>query len=322
MKKIYSPCDTLGTGLGAVHAAGRAVSDAAQAVTLATESIRHLLRRAAPLPTADRRFLDGVPGLLKDRGYRASTVRTYSTCVARYVIWRHRQGLVKDGHDVAGFLADLAARRYRSGVLRLHLGALRTVFDRLLGETITQDLSYAPRPPCTAAAPPQDIRRLVADAPQREALLVLLAATAGLRPSELSGLRWQHVSTSQRTVHVVRGRRARTVELPIPADVAARLARYRTAGAKPEDLVFTGQKPGCPLAVRSIQSALKRLCESHGIVVTYTRLTATARLLTVSLDGAPRPDRPAGGQARPAVTPAGRLPAARAPPTARIRRHA
>ena len=276
--------ETIGTGLGTVRAAGRVARDAAMAAVAAAGAVRRIFRRLGPLPVAERELLGQVPSLLRARGYRESTIVRYSDCTVRYMVWRHARANCEKIHDVPGFLADLTARGQRSAVLRVHLAALRTVLDRLLDQQATSGVRYAARPPCMPPAHPADVRRLLSEASGRDALLVSLAARVGLRPGELSTLKWRQIDTGGSVVQVVRGRRGRTVGLAVPAEVMARLAAHRVS--TPEDYVFPGRGGGRPLAVRSIQLALSRLVSRCQVRTTYTRLAAAARLAAVDIDSA------------------------------------
>ena len=306
--------DTLGTGLGTVHAVILAGRDTAAAAAFAAGAICRILRRLGPLLATDRELLEQVPSLLRDRGYRESTVVRYTECVVRYMIWRHVRFDRAERHDVAGFLADLREQGQRGAVLRLHLAALRTVLDRLLDQRATAGIRYAARPPCTPPARPADIRRLLSEAAGRDALLVSLAAKVGLRPSELSTLRWRQVDIEESVIQVVRGRRGRTVGLALPADVTARLAAYKAVTATSEDYVFPGRRARSPLAVRSVQLALNRLGSRCGVGVTFTRLTAAARLRAPEGDGGIKVTVSAGDATYRPTLPPPCIDRARAPP--------
>jgi integrase/recombinase XerC len=126
------------------------------------------------------------------------------------------------------------------------------------------------------AAPLEDWRRCRESAPEgqgpdpaewlRDAALLELIYSAGLRVSEVCGLRMDQVDPASRTLRVVgKGRKERVIPFGRPAWAALetywRVARpHRT----PADPVFLGSRRG-PLTASQVQGRLKRYLAIAGL---------------------------------------------------------
>ncbi len=152
--------DFVGLGLPAMTAAW--VLDAIELC------LRAAHRRAAGQSTARRRRISRKSDLgvlrdvLIDRGYAPGTAAKYVACVARFLgTTRCAKPEALTDDDVVDYLAQLAQAGLGNASLRLHLCALRTVFDRLLDLRITVDIQHAPRPLQRPPATEQEVRLLM-----------------------------------------------------------------------------------------------------------------------------------------------------------------
>lgn len=61
---------------------------------------------------------------------------------------------------------------------------------------------------------------------KRDYAMLLLAARCGLRPSDIRGLRFEHVRWRERLIVIVQSKNQRALELPLPEDVDEALVDY------------------------------------------------------------------------------------------------
>jgi integrase/recombinase XerD len=113
-----------------------------------------------------------------------------------------------------------------------------------------------------------DISKMLCAAPVgRDRVILRLLYTAGLRASELCGLRWRHAvargDAGQLTVH---GKGGKTRTVLLPASVWGDLAVIEPDDAKPGDPIFPSRRdPSQPLGVRQLLDIVKRAAISAGL---------------------------------------------------------
>jgi integrase/recombinase XerC len=177
--------------------------------------------------------------------------------------------------------------------VRLRLSALRTFYRHLLQQKVVTEQPVrglrvpkeerrlprflsVPDMERLLQAPLEELRRLQSAAEAgaapdptewvRDAAVLELIYSAGLRVSEVCGLRVDQVDLSGRTLHVLgKGRKERVIPFGGPA-LAALEAYWRWIGPqqKPSDPVFQG-RGGVPLSPIRVQTRLKRYLAQAGL---------------------------------------------------------
>ena len=263
--------DTLGTGLGLARAQAELALEVALAVWDLSARLARWVARQCRQDPVEERLQAGAGGLRGERTYALSTVRRYRQIAARFTHWdkKHRAD-DSATPDVAGYLAALAEAPGHGdprhlGLLRTTLCALRTTLEEPPEPELTAGLRLPPRPrPVRAAAPATvaALRRAARD--RREKLLVILACDLGLRPGQMTTLRWGDICLAQRRLYLD-GRHGRE-EIVLSGGALSRLtacARGRAA----DELLFPspqGENPGAA-TVRTLQNALRRLAGRAGV---------------------------------------------------------
>ncbi|MBN8249124.1 MAG: tyrosine-type recombinase/integrase [Verrucomicrobia bacterium] len=226
------------------------------------------------------------------------TVRNYLHALEEFAAWRLGEtGTAVDWvtlrrEDFRRYLRSLGRRNLARSPIHLRFSALRTFYRFLLREALVTEVPLRnlslPKPErrlptfLTAnqvepllAAPLQELARARQEDPEtdpspflRDAALLELLYSSGLRISEACGLRVQDVNPGERIVRVLgKGRRERQVPVGRPA--LAALERY-WAGTRhprdPESPAFPA-RPGHPGAVSpgEIQRRLKRYLAAAGL---------------------------------------------------------
>ena len=151
-------------GLGTPHILGEVVFDAIEALIRSYWKLRESPFSPQPSGSAapNASLTDLREALLK-HGYASSTATKYVRIVAAFlqrVAPSEAKSLRDD--DIEDYLESLREREVSNATQRLHLCALRSVFDRLLGLELTSGIGHAPRPIARPPATEEDVRRLLA----------------------------------------------------------------------------------------------------------------------------------------------------------------
>ncbi|MBT3380221.1 MAG: site-specific integrase [Lentisphaerae bacterium] len=204
--------------------------------------------------------------VLVERNYKASTADKYMACVSRFLrsVRCCRPQELRDD-DVLEFLDELRQSGRGNATLRLHLCALRTVFDRLLELGITADIKHAPRPLQRRPATEEEVRQLmIASPPGRDRLVIDMLNRSKLRPGQLRLLAARtDESLSSGTWDGARKKSGSPKPVPFeltPAD---------TQGVC--WLLPSARGPG-PLSTRTIRRIVERVSRSRSIHATCTAL--------------------------------------------------
>lgn len=228
------------------------------------------------------------------------TVRNYRQALEEFTRWHREVGggsppdwTRLDRDHFRQYLRWLGRQRLARASVRLRLSALRGFYRHLLrqgtvaeqpvrGLRVPKEERRLPRfLPVTdmerlLRAPLEEFRRIQAAAPEgkpsdpvewlRDAAVLELIYSAGLRISEVCALRVEQVDLTGRTLRVVgKGRKERVVPFGEPA-LAALEAYWRAARhtQRPHDPVFQSRPDG-PLRPTLIQSRLKRYLATAGL---------------------------------------------------------
>lgn len=228
------------------------------------------------------------------------TVRNYRQALEEFTLWHREVGgggppdwprLTRD--SFRQYLRWLGRRGLGRASVRLRLSALRAFYRHLLrqGRVADQPVRglrvpkeerrlprFLPVPDMERLlqAPMEEFRRVQASAAKgspadptewlRDAAVLELIYSAGLRISEVCGLRVEHVDPAARTLRVLgKGRKERVVPFGEPA-LAALEAYWRAArhGQASQEPVFLGRSEA-PLRPAMIQGRLKRYLAAAGL---------------------------------------------------------
>jgi integrase/recombinase XerD len=183
---------------------------------------------------------------LRSAGLRTGTLRLYRQVLRGFRDFlQERSAGTRPGcatpELAREFLHRFADRRFSWSWTATHISALRTVFDKLGGASITEGIP-TPKRPCRLhdVLETEEVGRMLKAAEStRDRLAILLFYGCGLKTSELCGLRWRDVDFPGRSVRVsfAGGTRERKVPLPENAIV---LLRAESSFRDPADPVFAG----------------------------------------------------------------------------------
>lgn len=95
-------------------------------------------------------------------------------------------------------------------------------------------------------------------------LLLLLAYGAGLRRSELVGLKWADILFEEHKIHIKQSKGNKDRMVMLPYSIVSYLKNYRTLYPS-DDWVFTGQYKGEALSTNTVQAVMRQAVEKAGL---------------------------------------------------------
>lgn len=224
--------------------------------------------------------------LVAERGAAANTVDAYRRDLGRFVAFtaaRHGTAALADADELRAYLADLHAAGYARRSVQRHLSALRQFFRFLVVEgwrgddpTAHLDGPKSDRPlPRTLSEADVDAllaaAALVEGAPgARLRCLVELLYAAGLRVSELAGLRLVDVDLAEAMLRV-RGKGGRERLVPLGGRAAEAITAYLAVrgrflqGAADAGFLFPSRARQGYLTRQRILQLLKALARDAGL---------------------------------------------------------
>ncbi|MGX9688621.1 tyrosine-type recombinase/integrase [Deinococcus wulumuqiensis] len=174
------------------------------------------------------------------RAYREGIIRFLAHAQTRTV------NLLRPGRDAgAVYVRSLETEGLKPASVRVHLAAARALFRALRWAGVTEADPFSDSKPAKDKVAPWDKRSpysedevaaLLAHAPLRDRVLILLCAHGGLRISEALALRWDEVEAGSLLVRAGKGGKSRRVTLS--RTLATALADFRPGQSA--DLVVGG----------------------------------------------------------------------------------
>lgn len=253
-------------GLGTAHILGELIFDAVEGLIWAYQKLRQPSCPSQPFgTTAPSEARAGLREALLLHGYAPSTATKYARIVAVFLqrVTPAEMKCVRDD-DIEDYLESLRERKVSNATQRLHLCALRAVFDRLLGMGLTAGIRHAPRPVPRPPATEEDMRKLLAACRNPKEQFVCHALNGlKLLPNQLCRLgaagrpalfSWEKSERS-------------CVDRPFPDIVPIVVAKENSPDigwALP-----SSRRPG-PISTRTMRRVVERLAQSCGLRTTCT----------------------------------------------------
>ncbi|MFA5135003.1 MAG: tyrosine-type recombinase/integrase [Patescibacteria group bacterium] len=210
-------------------------------------------------------YLGKVEEELRLRHYSPRTIRAYLGCLRDYFIYKRGNFHVLDIPHIRAYLVRQHDAGSAASTTNLRLNAIKFFYREIMRIADTIDIRFAKRPsrlPIILSR--EEIGRLIgAISNAKHRLLISLAYGAGLRVSEVVGLRVGDVDFGERTIHLkgAKGRKDRITVLP---DKLADGLRNMIAGKSGHDYVFSSERGG-GLTSRTAQKIFEHALATVGI---------------------------------------------------------
>ncbi|MBL7077434.1 MAG: tyrosine-type recombinase/integrase [Kiritimatiellae bacterium] len=175
---------------------------------------------------------------------------------------------------IRNHLNGLVAEHYSWNWVGMNISVLRTVFDKLGGQTVTSQLATPKRPMhLPEILSPGEVRQILAAATTtRDQLLLGLMYGCGLKVGEACRIKWDDLDMEGHTLRVRYARDTRSRLLDIPPDLIP-ILKMGCSRCPGEDYIFQGRHEGAHLSTRMVQLILRSAVKTTDILKTVTCMT-------------------------------------------------
>jgi integrase/recombinase XerD len=183
---------------------------------------------------------------LQMRNLSPHTQKAYVRAVAQLALYHHKSPDLLSPEEVRAYLLHLVNdRRIAPGTYNQVLGALRFFYRVTLGQALVMDRivcqKEARKLPVVLSR--QEVQQCFAAARRLKSRVLLMTIyAAGLRVSEVVGLKVSDIDSQRMTLHVRQGKRKKDRYVMLSETLLAELRRYWQA-YRPTDWLFPGKKP-------------------------------------------------------------------------------
>ena len=216
-------------------------------------------------------FWRDTSAALQQRGYARSTLLYYRQILRAFSQQAAKPPATITREDVHAYLHRLARSRSSAHWIAMNISILRTLFDKLAGQTLLHRIT-GPRLPRTLPdilTTTETEALLNAADTLRDQLLLHLLLGHGLKPSTLRHLRWHDLDCMNLQSEI--------------STLQSTLMRIANGLGMENDLVFPGLDPVKPLSARSIERRIRELATAAGIERPVTAMTLRHTFAVVSL---------------------------------------
>ncbi len=211
-------------------------------------------------------FVRRVVREMRIRFYQARSVTSYRHALSGFLRWFGAAPSEVTREDVRDYLELLVDGGASASWVSVHISAMRTVFDKMCGRSITLGLSTprkATRLPVVLT--PKEVVRLLSGAPSlRDKLLLGLMYATGARVSEIVRLRWGDFDLERSVLRIWQGKGRKDRDVLLPESFRA-LAEALTKLRGPHGYVFESEHASRHLSPRTAQRVMARCVAIAGL---------------------------------------------------------
>ncbi len=217
-------------------------------------------------------FWHQINNSLLQRGYSDASRTLYRTVMRNFYRYARQSPGRVNAQLIEDYITQLAETHCTWHWAGMTISVLRTVFDKLCGQSVTHRLITPRRSfPLPEILNRREILDLLAAATTpRDQLLLGLLYGCGLKPGELIRLTWADIDPERHILRVVTTATAR--ELDLPPDLLPILA-YGKAHCPTGDYVFQGRYEGTPLSLRMVELTVRHARQAAGVLKPITAMS-------------------------------------------------
>ncbi|MBN8219628.1 MAG: tyrosine-type recombinase/integrase [Spirochaetes bacterium] len=224
-----------------------------------------------PFSEARRGYLDNLKKIIRIRNYSAATLRSYMRDIIGFDKWLTNLGEELTPSVSEQLILKFMLHRKDSGVTNQSLRGFRAalrLFCEANGEirefTLIRTIKGAKPLPIVLSVD-EVVRTLNAIKNKKHWLMVSLMYSSGLRVSEVVRIRVSDVDLPQATLTIRQGK-GRKDRITILSEKQIPLLNAAISGKRWNDFLFSStQRPGQPLAIRSLQQVVTRALKKGGV---------------------------------------------------------
>ncbi len=202
---------------------------------------------------------------LKIKNYSPRTLKSYLYCLREYFSFKGSDFTKLDQENIRNFLLHCEKRRISPQSRNLFLNAIKFYYRNVLKNDQKIEIQSAKKPKRLPTVLSRNEINRILESPKnaKHKLLLSLAYGAGLRVSEVVGLKVQDLDFEVLTVHVKRAKGQKDRISVMPESLVDSL-RNLVAGKTKNDLVFESERGG-KLTTRTAQKVFENALRGSGV---------------------------------------------------------
>jgi site-specific recombinase XerD len=211
------------------------------------------------------------------KAYSPHTQRAYLGCARHFARHYLRSPEEMGEQEIRGFLLHLVRDRKASpATLSMYVNALKFLYNVTLKRPeAVKGISHPKRPKTLPVilSPEEVLRILAAIRSVKHKAIVATAYAAGLRISEVCGLRLADIDSQRMRIHVRSGKGKKDRYVMLGESLLALLRQYYRKVRPPGEYLFPGHKPHRPLCTTAVNQVLRKVIRETGLTKRVTMHT-------------------------------------------------
>jgi integrase/recombinase XerD len=211
------------------------------------------------------------------KAYSPHTQRAYLGCARHFARHYLRSPEEMGEQEIRGFLLHLVRERQASpATLSMYVNALKSLYNVTLKRPeAVKGISHPKRPKTLPVilSPEEVLRILAAVRSVKHKAIVATAYAAGLRISEVCGLRLADIDSQRMRIHVRSGKGKKDRYVMLGESLLALLRQYYRKARPPGEYLFPGYKPQRPICTNAVCQVLRKVIRETGLAKKVTMHT-------------------------------------------------
>jgi site-specific recombinase XerD len=211
------------------------------------------------------------------KAYSPHTMRNYLRCARHFAAYYMRSPEEMGEQEVRGFLLHLLRDRKASpATLDMYVNALKFLYNVTLKRPeAVQGLAHPKRPKTLPVIlSPEEVLRIFGGIRSvKHKAIMATAYAAGLRISEVCGLRIADIDSQRRRIHVRAGKGKKDRYVMLGESLLDLLRQYYRKARPQGEYLFPGYKPHRPICTTAVRQVLRKVIQETGLAKKVTMHT-------------------------------------------------
>jgi len=212
---------------------------------------------------------DHMKGDLLLKGYSPHTQRAYLRCARHFASHYMRSPEEMGEQEIRGFLLHLVRDRKASpATLNMYVNALKFLYNITLKRPeAVKEIPHPKRPKTLPVilSPEEVLRMFAAIRSLKHKAIIATAYAAGLRVSEVCGLRLADIDSQRRRIHIRAGKGKKDRYVILGESLLALLRQYYQKFRPKGEYLFPGYKPHRPICTTAVREVLRKVVREAGL---------------------------------------------------------
>lgn len=211
------------------------------------------------------------------KAYSPHTQSAYLRCARHFARHYMRSPEEMGEKEIRGFLLHLVRDRKAAPATQdMYVNALKFLYNITLKRPeVVKDLSHPKRPKTLPVilSPEEVLRVFAAIRSVKHKAIIATAYAAGLRISEVCGLRVADIDSQRRRIHVRSGKGKKDRYVMLGESLLALLRQYYQKARPKGEYLFPGYKPHRPICTTAVNQVLRKVVRETGLAKRVTMHT-------------------------------------------------